>query len=139
MEQKKLSASEELVMAALWQARLPAQRIDLQKLLKPAHSWADSTLINFLYRLEEKGFVRREQQGNRNLYTPLVRREDYAAARLTELARLFGGGSLTGLLDALANAGQLDLPTMEGMRDHLNTMIADSPEFSEYYDHWDML
>lgn len=138
MELKKLSASEELVMAALWRVRLPAQRIDLQKALRPAHDWADSTLINFLYRLEEKGYIRREQEANHNLYTPLVRREDYAAARILELTKELCGGSLTELLDTLADAGRLNLPAMEALRDHLNTMISDSPEFGDYYDHWEL-
>ena len=138
MEPKRLSHSEEMVMAALWRARLPARRSDIQRQLGPGCRWADSTLINFLYRLEEKGYIRREQEANHNLYTPLVRREEYAAGRVLELTRELCGGRLTGLLDALADAGQLDLPAMEALRDHLNTMIADSPEYGDYYDPWEI-
>ena len=35
---------------------------------------------NFLLRLEKKNFVRTEKQGNKNLYTPLVRRLTYCGA-----------------------------------------------------------
>ena len=46
-----LSRSEELVMAALWQLPQPARRADIQKQLRSRAAWADSTLLNFLYRL----------------------------------------------------------------------------------------
>ena len=57
-----LSRSEELVMAALWQLPQPARRADIQKQLRSRAAWADSTLLNFLYRLEKKGYVRSEKE-----------------------------------------------------------------------------
>ena len=78
---EQLSRSEEQVMVALWaceQRRHPARRS--QPHLPPECHWADSTLLNFLLRLEKKHFVRTEKQGNKNLYTPLVRRLTYCGA-----------------------------------------------------------
>ena len=131
-----LSPAEEQVMFALWQLPAPVQRIDLQKALAPRCRWAAPTLLNFLYRMEQKGYVRSEKQGNRNLYTPLIRRQDYAAARFSALLEGLCGGSLCCLVDILENSGRLDLPAMEALRSHLDTLIAESPEYSDYYDTW---
>ena len=70
---EQLSRSEEQVMAALWACSRAATRREIAAQLPPACRWADSTLLNFLLRLEKKKFVRTEKQGNKNLYMPSVR------------------------------------------------------------------
>lgn len=77
---EQLSRSEEQVMAALWACNRAATRREIASHLPPECHWADSTLLNFLLRLEKKNFVRTEKQGNKNLYTPLVRRLTYCGA-----------------------------------------------------------
>ena len=77
---KALSTSEEQVMAALWACGKPATRRQIAAKLPLDCVWADSTLLNFLLRLEAKGYVRPEKQGNKNIYTPLVRRVTYCGA-----------------------------------------------------------
>ena len=54
---KALSTSEEQVMAALWACGKPATRRQIAAKLPPDCVWADSTLLNFLLRLEAKGYV----------------------------------------------------------------------------------
>ena len=78
---EQLSRSEEQVMAALWACSRAATRREIASHLPPECRWADSTLLNFLLRLEKKNFVRTEKQGNKNLYTPLVRRLTARSAR----------------------------------------------------------
>lgn len=135
-EKQELSRSEELVMAALWQLPQPARRADIQKQLAGSANWADTTLCNFLYRLEKKGYVKTEKEQNHNCYTALVRRQDYAAARAQELLELFCGGSMSRLVDALEDSGRLELPALEALRSHLDTMIAENSAYGDYYDTW---
>ena len=77
---EQLSRSEEQVMVALWACEQAATRRQIAANLPAECRWADSTLLNFLLRLEKKHFVRTEKQGNKNLYTPLVRRHRASAA-----------------------------------------------------------
>ena len=88
---KALSTSEEQVMAALWACGKPATRRQIAAKLPPDCVWADSTLLNFLLRLEAKGYVRPEKQGNKNIYIPLVRRVTYCGAVWRGPAQ-YGGG-----------------------------------------------
>ena len=55
---EQLSRSEEQVMAALWACNRAATRREIASHLPPEFHWADSTLLNFLLRLEKKNFVR---------------------------------------------------------------------------------
>ena len=77
---EQLSRSEEQVMVALWACEQAATRRQIAANLPAECRWADSTLLNFLLRLEKKHFVRTEKQGNKNLYIPLVRRLTYCGA-----------------------------------------------------------
>ena len=73
---RPLSAAEEQVMFAVWACPGAAARRDISQKLK-ATGWAAATVLNFLYRLEEKGWVRSAKQGNCNVYVPLVTRRAY--------------------------------------------------------------
>ena len=73
---RPLSAAEEQVMLAVWACPGAAARRDISQKLK-ATGWAAATVLNFLYRLEEKGWVRSAKQGNCNVYVPLVTRRAY--------------------------------------------------------------
>ena len=63
---KPLSAAEEQVMLAVWACRAPVTRRDIDAKLR-AKGWAPATVLNFLYRLEEKGWVKsgKDFLGNR--------------------------------------------------------------------------
>lgn len=73
---KPLSAAEEQVMLAVWACRAPATRRDIDEKLR-AKGWAPATVLNFLYRLEEKGWVKSGKDGNHNTYTPAITRRAY--------------------------------------------------------------
>lgn len=132
-----LTPAELDVMTALWACRLPARRADIQKRLPGHRAWADTTLLTVLLRLEEKGYVALEKEANHNLYRPQVRRQDHAAAVVADTVQRCLGGSLVELLDALEDAGRLDLSEMEALRRHLEELIAQAPAYGDYYDTWD--
>ena len=62
---KPLSAAEEQVMLAVWACRAPVTRRDIDAKLR-AKGWAPATVLNFLYRLEEKGWVKSGKDVFRN-------------------------------------------------------------------------
>ena len=79
---RPLSAAEEQVMLAVWACPGAAARRDISQKLK-ATGWAAATVLNFLYRLEEKGWVRSAKQLQRVCaagHPAGLRRVLYAAA-----------------------------------------------------------
>ena len=73
---RPLSAAEEQVMLAVWACREPATRRDIDEKLR-GKGWAPATVLNFLYRLEEKGWVKSGKQGNHNIYAATVTQRAY--------------------------------------------------------------
>lgn len=51
---RPLSAAEEQVLLAVWSCKQPASRRDIGEKLA-AKGWRPTTVLNFLYRLEDKG------------------------------------------------------------------------------------
>lgn len=88
---KPLSAAEEQVLLALWDCPAPATRRDISEKLT-ATGWAPATVLNFLYRLEEKGWVKGGKAGSQNTYLPTVTRRAYCVAAMRQrMDTLFGG------------------------------------------------
>ena len=90
---------------ALWrQEKYPVSSAALMEELA-GRRWQTATLLKLLSRLEERGFVKREKEGRNNLYTPLVRREDYLSAESRAFLQRLHGGSLPSLVAASWTAG----------------------------------
>ena len=90
---KPLSAAEEQVLLALWDCHAPATRRDISEKLT-ATGWAPATVLNFLYRLEEKGWVKGGKAGSQNTYLPTVTRRAYCVAAMRQRMDTLFGGSL---------------------------------------------
>lgn len=82
---KPLSAAEEKVLLALWDCPAPA------------------TVLNFLYRLEEKGWVKGGKAGSQNTYLPTVTRRAYCVAAMRQRMDTLFGSSLPEAVRALAS------------------------------------
>ena len=114
----RLPDAELEVMKALWAlGDYPAHTGDIaQKLDK---SWKAPTLLKLLSRLEERGFVKREKEGRNNLYTPLVRREDYLSAESRAFLQRLHGGSLPSLVTALMDSRAISRRDLEELEEIL--------------------
>lgn len=115
---ERLPDAELEVMQALWaQKTYPAASGELMEALA-GKRWRMPTLLKLLSRLEERGFVRLDKDGRSNLYTPLVRREDYLAVESREFLQRLHGGSLPSLVAALMDSKAIspkDLAELEGI------------------------
>lgn len=126
---EQLSRSEEMVMVALWRCERPATRREIAARLPRECCWADTTLLNFLLRLEKKSFVRAEKQGNKNLYTPLVRRLTYCGAVSEAHLQTLYGGDLRAFVRVLADTERLGYADIERLLRWLGEYQAANPEY----------
>ncbi len=106
---KQLTKAESQVMDALWalpteHGATSAEVMEQYAEPKPAMT----TLLTFLKRLTEKGFVRTEKHGKLLYFTPLISREEYTRQRMTEVKDTFFGGSLHSLISFFVRQESLD-------------------------------
>ena len=102
---RKLPDAELEVMQAVWDCTPPVCRADLEKVLRPEHPMALTTLLTQLSRLAEKGFLVVEKNGRTNYYTPTVSREAYLAAQSKRFFYRVCGGNISRLATALCDSG----------------------------------
>ena len=102
---RRLPDSELELMQIIWDLEPPLSRQDIEEKLPPDRLLAPTTVLTFLDRLREKGFLRAERRGKTNYYTPLVSRREYLARESRGvLDRLFGG-SVSAFATALVDGG----------------------------------
>lgn len=97
---KKLSDSELDIMMVIWRAKEPVLSSDVGESL-PEKAWAQTTLLTFLSRMVDKGFLKCESQGKFNRYTPLVREEDYFRSHNLKYFQKHYGRSIKNLVAEL--------------------------------------
>ena len=101
---KKLPDSELEVMMVVWNAPGPVNSAYIQAHLSGKREWRTTTLLTFLSRLVEKGFLRCERQGKINYYTPLIARQDYLENESRSMLERLYSGSFQTLVASLYNS-----------------------------------
>lgn len=101
---KKISDGELEVMQALWSIDGKASRKDIEKVVCKDHAMASTTILTFLTRLTEKGFVKIEKLGNANIYSALVKRHDYLRSESSDFIKTICGGSMAAFASALCDS-----------------------------------
>lgn len=101
---KKISDGELEVMQALWSIDGKASRKDIEEVVCKNHDMAATTLLTFLSRLAEKGFIKIEKVGNANIYSALVDRHEYLSSESSDFIRKICGGSISQFASALCDS-----------------------------------
>jgi len=97
----QLPETEYDVMCAVWNGEWPLTTGYLMKELGNARGWKTPTLISFLVRLEERGFIGSLKKGRDRYYFPLADKKLYLQAITRRFSGRYHGGSLISILDAL--------------------------------------
>ena len=93
------------IMQIVWKNEAPVSRGVIEKALGERRKLAPSTILTFLTRLCDRGFLRVERSGRTNLYTPLVSQKDYLAGESRRMLDRLYGGSLSALAVSLCDSG----------------------------------
>ena len=106
---RRLPDSELEVMQALWTCDVPANRTEIAEKLQDhtdrPDPLAQTTLLTFLSRLEQKGFIRIEKQGRASVYTPMVAQEEYNRSQSRSFVDKHFGGNMKAFANALSDGG----------------------------------
>ena len=104
----KLTPFELEIMNVLWELGRASVR-ELQELLPETRRPAYTTVQTMVYRLEEKGALRRVRKiGNAHIFEPLISRREAHHQLISDLLDVFGG-SVHPLMSHLIEAGKLTL------------------------------
>ena len=121
----KLTTYELQLMETLWELGLASVR-ELQQALPTNRRPAYTTVQTMVYRLEEKGALKRVKKiGNAHIFEPVITRQGTHRRLVEELVELFGG-SAQPLMAHLVESGKLTLEDVRELEATLNRMQAES-------------
>lgn len=117
-KRKRLPDAELAVMQVIWALEPPVTAAEIQQ--KTVKDWKATSVLTFLSRLTDKGFLRCDKEGRQNYYTPLISRQDYLERESRSFLERLCGGSVKNLMAGLAGAGALSERDMEELREFLD-------------------
>lgn len=99
METNDISACERLVMKTIWDS---PEELALQQIMDKVNeenskSWKPQTVSTFLARLVRKGFLTSYRKGRYSYYQPVVSKEDFWKATMSENAHFFAQGDMAAM------------------------------------------
>ena len=115
---KRLPDAELEVMQAVWSLEPPVTAAAVQQ--RVSRAWKATSVLTFLSRLCDKGFLQCSKEGRQNCYTPLIARQDYLQRESASFVRRLCGGSVTNLVASLSDAGALTEQDIEDLRAFLD-------------------
>ena len=121
---KKISESELDIMLAIWETEGSVGSSYVAEAMKEK-DWALTTILNFLSRLVEKGFLKLEKNGRNNIYTPLVKEEDYMKYNNKGFLEKFYNNSIKNLIAGFYDNEVIDDEDLEELRKFIDNKSND--------------
>lgn len=99
----KLPDAEFDVMKAIWDGDPPMTTSYLMQKIGHKKGWKAPTLISFLVRLEDRGFIASYKNGKERYYIPVAEREAYIKCATESFVERYHAGSFVSVLNSLYN------------------------------------
>ena len=117
---KRLPDSELELMMIIWDAGRPVSRNEIEEQLPGERRLSATTILSFLSRLQEKGFVQVRKEGRNNVYEPLVRKEDYLKQESRSIWKRLYQNSVGNFVAALGQGEELTDQDLDELQNFLN-------------------
>ena len=117
---KKLPEAEYDVMVALWNSKVsPVNTAYLMENVGNSKGWKAPTLISFLTRLEDRGFIHSEKKGKERYYYVDAVKDDYIKLVTIDFLNKYHGGSFVKMMDLLYDKHSLSSEELDAMLEWL--------------------
>ena len=113
---KRLLDAELKIMMIIWEAKGSVTSAYIMEKLKGEETWGQTTVLNFLSRLVDRGFLKHEKEGKSNLYTPIIEEEVYLESESKSFLERLHGNSIRSLISALYKGHALKKEDLEELQ-----------------------
>ncbi len=120
---KRLPDSELELMMSLWKLDKPATRLEIEAGM--GRQLGATTILSFLSRLEEKGFLRVEKVGKNNLYTALISYDEYTRKESRNILKKMYKNSVKNFVAALYDGESISTDELKALRDYIDEKVQD--------------
>ena len=116
MHMTKLPDAEFDVMKVVWANDPPITTTEIMKQLGNERGWKIQSLVSFMLRLTERGYLRSEKHGKERTYYPTVSKEDYLTFEASNFLKQFHGNSFLSLATTMYEREALTEEDIAGLR-----------------------
>ena len=117
---KRLPDSELEIMMIIWDLNKPVTRVEIEERLGIERKLSPTTILSFLSRLQEKGFLKVQKSGKNNVYLALIEREDYMRTESRNILKRLYQNSAKNFLAALYDGDSLTEEELEELEDYIS-------------------
>ena len=122
--ERTLSSTDELIMKAIWKCGQVAPVQELIRVLREKYGkdYARTTVVTFLLKLSEKGFVRSYRKGRYAYIRILKSEEEYRQRLIQEETDFWFQGKISNVVSALCSSREITKEEAEEIRRCLDDM-----------------
>jgi len=101
MAVKRLPDAELEIMKIIWHTQGEVASAQILDALEGKRDWAVTTVLNFLSRLVERGFLKVRRSGKINMYMPIIDEDTYLEVESKSFLERLHGNSFKSLVASL--------------------------------------
>ena len=117
---KRLPDSELELMMIIWELDKPVTRTEIEEKMASDRKLSPTTILSFLSRLQEKGFLAMEKEGKNNVYIALIDKEIYIQKESWNVLKRLYDNSPKKFLEALCENGNLADAELREMEEYIH-------------------
>jgi len=117
---KRLPDSELEIMMIIWDLNKPVTRFEIEELMDKGRKLSPTTILSFLSRLQEKGYLEVRKEGRNNVYMPLIDRDSYMQAESRNILKRLYQNSAKNFLAALYDGDSLSEEELKELEDYIS-------------------
>ena len=107
-------------MLIIWDLNKPVTRFEIEEQLDSERKLSPTTVLSFLSRLQEKGFLEVQKAGKNNVYIPLIEKEQYMQTESRNILKRLYQNSAKNFLAALYDGDSLSEEEMKELEDYIS-------------------
>lgn len=117
---KRLPDSELEIMMIIWDWDKPVTRLEIEERMKKDRKLSPTTVLSFLSRLQEKGFLEVKKSGKNNVYIALIDKDSYMQAESRSILKRIYQNSARNFLAALYDGNSLTEEDLQELEDYIS-------------------
>lgn len=117
---KRLPDSELEIMMIIWDYDKPITRFEIEERLDAERRLSPTTILSFLSRLQEKGFLTVQKSGKNNIYAPLVDKQSYMQMESRGILKRLYQNSAKNFIAALYDGNSLSDKELKELEEYIS-------------------
>jgi len=126
MDNPRLPDAELFIMKIVWLTGNETTSAQIMEALKGKKDWAIPTVLNFLARLVNRGFLTVRRSGKINIYSPIIGEGEYLECESKAFLERLHGNSLKSLMASLYSGNAISQNDFDELKRYIDEMAGDT-------------